>query len=262
VSDYPDGARTDYVQSLARGLSVLKSFNADNQAQTLSDVARATDLTRAAARRFLLTLAHLGYVRTDGKNFSLTPRVLELGFAYLSSQPFTEIARPHMAALVAEIGESVSASVLDDDDIVYIVRVPVSRIMTVAINIGTRFPAYCTSMGRVLLAHLPADELDAYFERVVLEERTAHTMTSKAGLRDELVKIRGSGWAVVDQELEDGLRSLAVPLRDRNGTVFAALNVSTPAHRRTLEAARREFLPTLLATAARIEGDLSSSQTF
>jgi IclR family pca regulon transcriptional regulator len=144
-----------YVQSLQRGLAVIRAFDAGHPELTLSEVARLCGLTRAAARRFLLTLADLGYVRTDGRLFSLTPRVLELGYAFLSSLTLPEVAEPHLERLVAEVRESSSLSVLDGDDIVYVARVPTSRIMTVAINVGTRFPAYATSMGRVLLAALP-----------------------------------------------------------------------------------------------------------
>src|ERR687895_1378644 len=151
-----------FVQSLARGLAVIRAFDAASPELTLSDVARKTGLTRAAARRFLLTFADLGYVRTDGRLFALSPRVLELGYAYLSSLTLPEVAEPHLERLVAEVHESSSVSVLDGDDIVYVARVPTARIMRVSISIGTRFPAYATSMGRVLLAALPEDRLDAH----------------------------------------------------------------------------------------------------
>src|SRR4051794_23692642 len=156
VSSPPDvpARGTHFVQSLERGLAVIRAFDAEAPELTLSDVARRTGMSRAAARRFLLTLADLGYVRTDGRQFSLSPRVLELGYAYLSSLSLPEVAEPHLEALVAEVRESSSMSVLDGGDIVYVARVPVSRIMTVAINVGTRFPAYATSMGRVMLAGL------------------------------------------------------------------------------------------------------------
>src|SRR5688500_8804191 len=150
----------DFVQSLERGLAVIRAFDASHSELTLSEVAASTGVTRAAARRFLLTLAVLGYVRSDGRLFSLTPRVLELGYAYLSSFSLPDVAEPHLEALVAEVNESSSVSVLDGDDVVYIARVPTSRIMTVAISVGTRFPAYATSMGRVLLAGLSDADLD------------------------------------------------------------------------------------------------------
>ncbi|GIH60309.1 MULTISPECIES: IclR family transcriptional regulator [Microbispora] len=249
----------EHVQSLARGLAVIRAFDAASPELTLSEVARKTGLTRAAARRFLLTLAGLGYVRTDGRLFSLSPRVLELGYAYLSSLSLPEVALPHLERLVSEVHESASVSVLDDTDIVYVARVPTARIMRVTIAIGTRFPAYCTSMGRVLLAGLPPEELDAYLARADLERLTPHTTTSPVALRAALDRVRTQGWAMVDQELEEGLRSIAAPIRDRGGRVVAAVNISSHASRTTLESARRDLLPPLLATAARIEADLRAT---
>ncbi|PRX99840.1 IclR family transcriptional regulator domain-containing protein [Allonocardiopsis opalescens] len=249
--------RGDYfVQSLERGLAVIRAFDADSPELTLSEVARLTGLTRAAARRFLLTLHDLGYVRTDGRLFSLTPRVLELGYAYLSSVGLPEVAAPHLEQLAAEVRESSSVSVLDGGDVVYIARVPTSRIMTVAINVGTRFPAYATSMGRVLLAGLPEEELDAYLERLVPDRLTARTVASASGLRAEVARVRAQGWAIVDQELEEGLRSVAAPIRDRDGRVVAAANLSAHASRTSVADIRRELLPPLLAATARIEADL------
>ncbi|MEV4578696.1 IclR family transcriptional regulator [Nonomuraea jabiensis] len=248
----------DHVQSLARGLAVIRAFSATDPELTLSQVARATGLSRAAARRFLLTLEDLGYVRSDGRLFSLTPRVLELGYAYLSSLSLPEVADPHLERLAAEVHESASVAVLDGEDVVYVARVATARIMRVAISIGTRFPAYCTSMGRVLLAALPPAELDAYLEGASLRRLTSHTIVLPAALRAELGKVRGRGWAMVDQELEEGLRSIAVPIRDRSGRTVAAVNVSTHASRTTLQAARRDLLPPLLATAAKIEADLAA----
>ena len=202
---------------------------------TLSDVARITGLTRAAARRFLLTLVELGYVTTDNRLFSLSPRVLELGYGYLSGLGLTDVATPHMEELVATVRESSSIAVLDGDDIVYVVRVPTKRIMTVSITLGTRFPAYCTSMGRVLLAALPADELDAYLARVRLEPLTPRTVTDAKQLGKVVEETRASGYALVDQELEGGLRSVAVPIVDARGDTMAAVNVSAHSSRVTLE---------------------------
>ena len=232
-----------FVQSLQRGLEVIRAFDADAPELTLSDVARRTGLSRAAARRFLLTLAELGYVRSDGRHFSLSPRVLELGYAYLSSLSLPEVAEPHLEALVAEVRESSSMSVLDGDDIVYVARVPVSRIMTVSINVGTRFPAYATSMGRVLLSGLADEALDAYLATVELERLSPKTLTSTATLRTELNRVRSQGWAMVDQELEEGLRSLAAPIRDRTGRTVAAVNLSAHASRLSIERARRAGPP-------------------
>jgi IclR family pca regulon transcriptional regulator len=259
-SEGEGGERAPYfVQSLERGLAVIRAFDEQHPELTLSDVARSTGLTRAAARRFLLTLCDLGYVRSDGRWFSLTPRVLELGYAFLSSLSLTDVAEPHLERLVADVHESSSVSVLDGEDIVYVARVPTSRIMTVAINVGRRFPAYATSMGRVLLAELGDEALDAYLESVALRPLSPRTVTSAEALRSELAKVRRQGWALVDQELEEGLRSVAAPIRGRSGETVAAMNISAHASRMTIEAARRTLVPPLLATAARIEADLRST---
>ncbi|HEX4811379.1 MAG TPA: IclR family transcriptional regulator C-terminal domain-containing protein [Nonomuraea sp.] len=248
----------DHVQSLARGLAVIRAFSAAAPALTLSEVARTTGLTRAAARRFLLTLTDLGYVRSDGRRFSLTPRVLELGYAYLSSLSLPDVADPHLERLVAEVRESASVAVLDGEDVVYVARVATSRIMRVTINIGTRFPAYCTSMGRVLLAALPAGDLEAYLEGTALRRLTSRTIVLPSALRAELERVRARGWAMVDQELEEGLRSIAAPVRDRSGRTVAAVNVSTHASRTTPQHMERDLLPPLLSTAAGIEADLTA----
>jgi IclR family pca regulon transcriptional regulator len=245
-----------YVQSLERGLAVIRAFDAQHPELTLSEVARLCDLTRAAARRFLLTLADLGYVRSDGRLFSLSPRVLELGYAYLSSISLPEVAEPHLERLVQEVHESSSIAVLDGDDVVYVARVPTSRIMRVAINVGTRFPAYSTSLGRVMLAGLPDAALERYLGRVTLERLTPRTVSTVAALRAELTRVRGQGYAIVDQELEEGLRSVAAPVRDRSGAIVAAINVGVHASRKSVESIRRELVPPLLAAAARIEADL------
>ncbi|HET8949075.1 MAG TPA: IclR family transcriptional regulator C-terminal domain-containing protein [Solirubrobacteraceae bacterium] len=252
-----DGGRpAHFVQSLERGLAVIRAFGADSPSLTLSEVARATGLTRAATRRFLLTLADLGYVRSDGRRFELTARVLELGYAFLSSISLPEVAEPHLERLVAEVHESSSVSLLDGDDIVYVARVPTSRIMRVSINVGTRFPAYATSMGRVMLAGLEPEALDAFLERAELRRLSARTITEEQKLRAELARVRRQGWAMVDQELEEGLRSVAAPIRDRNGRVVAAVNLSAHASRTSIDAVERTLLPPLLATAERIEADL------
>lgn len=246
-----------HVQSLERGLAVIRAFNAGAPELTLSDVARTTGLTRAAARRFLLTLVDLGYVRTDGKYFSLTARVLELGYAFLSSLTLPGLAQPHLERLSEQVRESSSVSVLEGADIVYVARVAVSRIMTVTISIGTRFPAHATSMGHVLLAGLDADAFAGYLDRAELNRLTSRTLTSPAALRAELARVREQGWALVDQELEEGLRSVAAPIHDRQGRVVAAVNLSTHASRNTAESLREEMVPPLLAAAKRIEADLA-----
>jgi IclR family pca regulon transcriptional regulator len=248
--------RTDFVQSLERGLAVIRAFDAGRPELTLSEVAAATGTTRATARRFLLTLAELGYVRSDGRHFSLTARVMELGYAYLAGLSLPEVAEPHLEALVGRVNESSSVSVLDRDDVVYVARVPTRRIMTVAINVGTRFPAYATSMGRVLLAGLPEADLTAYLARVRLERLTARTVRTVDALRTELGRVRAQGWALVNQELEEGLRAVAAPIADRTGRVVAAVNISANATRTSLETMRRGLLPPLLDAAARIAEDL------
>jgi IclR family pca regulon transcriptional regulator len=253
----PSAREPHHVQSLERGLAVIRAFDAQHPELTLSEVARSCSLTRAAARRFLLTLVDLGYVRTDGKLFSLKPRVLELGYAYLSSLSLPDVAEPHLEALVAHVHESSSVSVLDGDDIVYVARVPTSRIMTVAINVGTRFPAYATSMGRVLLAGLPEPQLTAYLDRVRPERLTSRTITTAEALRAEIDRVRTQGYAIVDQELEQGLRAIAAPIHDRAGAVAGAVNISVQATRTSVDAMRRQFLPALLTATTRIDSDLS-----
>jgi IclR family transcriptional regulator, pca regulon regulatory protein len=250
------GKSSDFVQSLDRGLAVIRAFGPDHERLSLSDVARATGLTRAAARRFLLTLVSLGYVRSDGRMFSLRPRVLELGYAYLSGLALPDIAAPHMEELVARLHESSSISVLDGHQIVYVVRVPTKRIMTVAISVGTRFAAAATSMGRVLLAELPPDELDEFLAEVKLDSYTSKTVTDPDELREILAEVARQGYAIVDQELEEGLRSVAAPIRGAAELGTAAINVSAHASRVTMAALRSEILPALLETAAQIEADL------
>ncbi|MET0827949.1 MAG: IclR family transcriptional regulator C-terminal domain-containing protein [Microbacterium sp.] len=245
-----------FVQSLARGLSVIRAFDAEHSELTLSDVARRAGITRAAARRFLLTLESLGYVASDARAFRLTPRVLELGFSYLSSLSLPEIVQPHLESLSREVDESVSAAVLDGTDIVYVARVPTRRIMSVRITIGTRFPAFATSMGRVLLAGLPKAASDAVLAESDLPHLTDRTVTDPAKLRTELDLVREQGWSLVDGELEPGLRSIAVPLRARDGRVVAALNVSTSATRDSVVHVRNAYLPPLLRTAAAIDAEL------
>jgi IclR family pca regulon transcriptional regulator len=253
------GRNPDYVQSLERGLAVIRAFGAESPELRLSDVARATGLTRATARRFLLTLVKLDYVRQDGSIFSLRPRVLELGYAYLSVLSLPEVAQPHMEALVGEVNESSSIAVLDDLDIVYVARVPTQRIMTITIAVGTRLPAYATSMGRVLLAGLPSEALEECLERVEIEPLTPMTVPDPDALRDRIERVRNAGWAAVDQELEEGVRSVAVPIRDATGRIAAAMNVSVHATRMTMQALRREVVPRLLRTAEAIEVDLGAA---
>jgi IclR family pca regulon transcriptional regulator len=256
-----DGGRSDTVQSLARGLAVIRAFDAEHPELTLSEVARRADITRAAAGRFLRTLEQLGYVRGSagpgvGRTFALTPRVLELGFSYLSALSIPEVVQPHLERLSREVDESVSAAVLDGGDIVYIARVPTRRIMSVRITIGTRFPAFATSMGRVLLAGMPEPALDLLLAASVRPSLTERTVTDADALRAELDRVRAQGWALIDGELEPGLRSVAVPLHDRRGAVVAAVNVSTSATRDTVEHVVEQYLPPLQRTAAAIDAEL------
>ena len=242
----------DFVQSLERGIAVLRSFDGDAPRQTLADVARATGLTRATARRLLLTLEHLGYARTDGKHFELTPRVLDIGYSYVASLNLTQIAQPYLETLSEQVAESVSVSVLDDTDIVYVARVPTKRIMTVAIGLGSRFPAYQTSMGRVLLAELDDAEVADVFARSDRSRRTDHTVADLPTLRASIDDVRANGWAMVDQELELGVRSVAAPIRNASGCAVAAVNIGTHIGRTTVDELHDRFVPSLLATADRI----------
>jgi IclR family transcriptional regulator, pca regulon regulatory protein len=248
----------EFVQSLARGLAVIRAFDGTRPELGLSEVSRATGLTRATARRLLLTLVRLGYVRQDGSRFSLRPRVLELGYSYLSALSLPEIAQQHMETLVAQVNESSSIAVLDDTEIVYVVRVPTTRIMTITITVGTRLPAYPTSMGRVLLAGLEPDELEQRLSRMHIDPLTPTTVPDASALRVELDRVRAQGWATVDQELEQGVRSAAVPIHDASGGVSAAMNVSVHASRMTMQELRKQVLPNLLRTAASIEAELGA----
>jgi IclR family pca regulon transcriptional regulator len=250
----------EFVQSLGRGLAVIRSFDAQHRRMTLTEVAKLTDLTRATARRFLLTLVELEYVATDGSVFWLTPQVLQLGYSYLSSLSLNEIATPHIEALVRNVGESSSLAILDGDDIVYVARVPVSRIMTVFITVGTRFPAYATSMGRVLLAGLNDPELKEYSKRLTFAPLTARTVSSPAALKRQIDVVRRDGYCIVDQELEEGLRSLAAPVHDQGGSVVAAINISTQAARYSAAHVRRELVPPLIQAAQAISSDVAMAQ--
>lgn len=247
----------EFVQSLERGLAVIRAFDTERPSLTLSDVARETSLSRASARRFLHTLVELGYVATDGREFSLRPAVLDLGYAYLSSLTLPEIATVHLHELSEQVRESSSVAVLDGADIVYVARVATHRIMSATIRVGTRFPAYATSMGRAILAHAEPAALDAYLASTELVPLTARTVTEPHELRAELARVREQGWAVVDQELEDGLRSVAAPLRDGTGHVVAAVNVSAPVRRGEIAEILEHLLPPLLKASAAIEADLA-----
>lgn len=241
-----------YVQSFARGLEVIRSFSAQAPQQTLTQVAARSKLTRAGARRILLTLQTLGYVESDGKLFRLTPRILDLGFAYLSSMPIWNLAEPVMEELVEQVKESCSAAVLDGSDIVYVLRVPTHKIMRNTLGVGSRLPAYCTSLGRVLLADLPDDELVKRLDASDLRPLTRHTVTGRAALLAKVHQVRKQGWCLVNQELEEGLISLAAPITNRAGRTIAALNISGQANRTNARMAQDSLLPALLQSARRI----------
>lgn len=240
------------IAGFSKGLRVIEAFDAGSPRLTITEVSRLTGLERATARRCLLTLARDGYADFDGKFFRLTPRVLRLGFAYLSSTPLPGIVQPYLEQLAHETNESCSASTLDGPEIVYIARASQRRVMSIGLAVGSRLPAYCSSMGRVLLAARPAKEREALLSALPRTSRTPYTLTGIDELKAEIDRVRGAGFALVDQELEAGLRSIAVPLLDASGNVVAAINVGAHADRVTVERMRDEFLPRML----RVQSDL------
>lgn len=242
----------NFVTALARGLAVIQAFGHGRPRMSLAEVAQVVDLPRAAVRRSLLTLKELGYVASDGKLFYLTPAILRLGFSYLASQPLSQIAQPYVNRLRERFQESSSVSVLDSNEIIYIARATAIRLLSSALNIGSRLPAYCTSMGRVLLSSLDEDQLNAYFKSVKLIRFTDRTVTNEAELRQILAQVREAAYCIIDQEREIGLRSIAVPVRNRAGTVVAALNISGQAGRLEISQMRTELLPALQDTASEI----------
>jgi len=243
----------DYVQSLARGLLVLRTFDHDFRSGSLTEVAERTGLARAVARRNLLTLQHLGYVVANGRSFSLTPRVLELGYSYLSSLGISKLAQHAMQQLALKVDESCSLSVLDGHDIVYVQRVPVRKIMNIALGIGARLPAFAASMGRVILADLPVTELAAWLRNNSFRSFTPMTLHTPNALKAELVRVREQGFSLVAQELELGLCSIAVPIRAADGRVIAGLNVSMQYSDGVREIAVEKLLPELRSTQHTIE---------
>jgi IclR family pca regulon transcriptional regulator len=248
------GAGPDFVEALARGLDVLASFDADHRSMSLTEVATAAGLARPTARRLLLTLEELGFVRSTGGTFQLTPKVLTLGMAYVGALGLWDIARPHLEALVARTGESSSMAQLDGSDIVYVARVSVPKLIALRVDIGTRFPAVQTSQGKVLLAALSPAELEAALAEPSRAGLPPYIGRSPERLRDELTEVRARGWALADEELAPGVRSVAAPVRDGTGTVRAAMNVTVHAAETTIERLLHEHLPLLLRTA----GDVSA----
>lgn len=247
-----DQRRGEFIRSLERGLSVINSFSREHPSQTLSEVAARTELTRATSRRVLLTLSELGYVDHQGRSFALTPKVLDLGYSYLSSLRVVSIAQPSMECLVEQVHESSSMSVLDGKEIVYVARVPTTRIMTIALALGSRLPAYATSMGRVLLSGLSDADVDSYLRDTELEKLTPHTVTDPTRLRSLILKVRSEGFALVDQELEEGVRSIAAPILNGRDEIIAAINVSCHASRIAVDEMIAEFKPCLLEAAEEI----------
>ena len=252
------GRGGDFVQSLERGLAVIRTFDG-KPTQTLSEVAASSGLTRAAARRFLLTLLELGYVEVDGRSFRLAPRVLELGRPYLSNLTLPEVALPHVRELVAEMREPSTVAVLDGGQIIYIAHVPADRALSVVVTVGGRDPAEATALGRMLLASQADDWLDRHLSEAELVAYTSRTIVDRVRLRDELHRVRRQGFALVDQELEEGLRVVAVPLHDGEGRVVAAVNLALHASRWSIEAIRGTLVPRVLETAAAIDADLAAA---
>ena len=249
------GRGPDFVEALARGLDVLACFDADHRSMSLTDVATAASLARPTARRLLLTLEELGFVRSSAGVFELTPKVLTLGTAYVASLGLWDIARPHLEALVARTGESSSMAQLDGSDIVYVARVSVPKLIALRVDIGTRFPAVQTSQGKVLLAALPPDQLTATLAEPSRAGLPPYIGRTPEQLRAELTEIRARGWALADEELAPGVRSVAAPVRDRDGVVRAAMNVTVHAAETSMERLVEEYLPLLLRTAGDVGAD-------
>jgi IclR family pca regulon transcriptional regulator len=255
------GAGPDFIEALARGLDVLRSFRPGTPAMTLSEIAGVTGLARPTVRRILITLESLGYVRAAARGYALTPRVLDLGMAYVNALNMWEVARPHMEKLVAQTNESTSMAQLDGGDIVYVARVAVPKIVTLAVTIGTRFPAPATSMGKVLLAALPPTALPAVLTEPSRSGIAARWQPSAAELELALREVRAKGWALADQDLAPGIRSIATGVRDGDGRVVAAINVTVHAAETTVDTLLEEHLPRLLRTAADISHDWSLTAT-
>jgi IclR family pca regulon transcriptional regulator len=253
-----DGDR-DHVQSLERGITVLLAFDAEHPNPTLAELAQLTGFSRPAVRRFLITLERMGYVRGAGGRWSLTPRVLAIGQHYTASHALIELAQPHLLHLAEQTQESASLATLDGDEVVYVARVPVRRIMSINVSVGTRVPAHATSMGRVLLAWAPAEQVDDVLARHPLAAPTPNTVTDVGVLRATLAEVHRQGWSVVSEELETGLLSASAPVRDRSGAVVAALASSTSTGRSTVEQLERDVVPLLVETADRITADLGGT---
>jgi len=255
-TDERDNDDRDYVNSLARGLTVIRAFSRNRPSMTLSDVAKRTGINRAATRRFLITLVREGYAETDGKYFRLRPKILELGFSALSSMTFAEIAQPIMDELAGSLDEMCLAAVLDGEWVVYVNRTVTQRVISVDLDVGSRLPAFCMSTGRVLLAALPDDALEVWLAALEPTKYNEKTIVSKRRLREEILRARNDGWSIVDQEYEIGFGSLSVPILDRSRDTIAALNICCPTPRVSPETMHREFLPLLQRAANEIHASL------
>jgi IclR family pca regulon transcriptional regulator len=242
----------EFMLTLARGLAVLEAFGRVRAGMTLSEAAAAAQLTRATTRRILRTLTGLGYVDQNGRQFSLSPAILRLGFAYLSAQSWIERALPLMRDLSERMGESCSAAILDGAEIVYVARVPTRRIMSMAVSVGSRLPAFHTPLGRVLLGFLDDEEVWRRLKSTRVDPLTPYTVTDLQALIDRIREDHMQGFSLVDEELERGLRAIAVPIVDRQAEIVAALNLSAHASRTTRNEMRERLLPELKAIAARI----------
>ncbi|HEX5402264.1 MAG TPA: IclR family transcriptional regulator C-terminal domain-containing protein [Pseudonocardiaceae bacterium] len=256
-----EGTGPDFIEALARGLEVIAAFQPGKPTMSLTDVATATGLARPTARRILLTLQSLGYVRPAGREFTLTPRVLELGVAYVRSMGLWDVARPHLEQLVALTNESCSIAQLDGSDVVYVARVSVPKIVSLAVQIGTRFPALQTSLGKVQLAALPPAELDRVLAEPTRSGLVPRWQPDRAERDAELQEVRARGWALTDEQLTLGIRSVAAPLRDGTGTVIAAVNVNAHAAETSVDHLVEHHLPLLLRTAGHISADFARLHT-
>ena len=249
------GEGIEFVEALARGLDVLEALGADNGPMSLSQIAAATSLARPTARRLLLTLAELDFVRVEESSFALTPKVLRLGMAYVGSSGLWDVARPHMEELVRRTGESTSMTQLDGSDIVYVARVAVPKIIALRVEIGTRFPAVVTSQGKVLLAGLAEDDLERALSTPSRAPRVSIPEIDLDRLRQELRTVRARGWALADEELAAGVRSVAVPVRDAGGNTVSAMNVTVHASETSVEKLTTEHLPELFRAAGEVSTD-------
>jgi IclR family pca regulon transcriptional regulator len=256
-----EGTGPDFIEALARGLEVIAAFRPGQPVVPLTEMAAATGLARPTVRRILLTLTELGYVRTEGKCFALTPKVLELGVAYVRSMGLWDIARPHMERLVQRTNESCSIAQLDGSDIVYVARVAVPKIVGLTVQIGTKFPALPTSLGKVLLAALCPEELDDVLAQPTRSGLTARWRPDPNERDAELREVRARGWALTDEQLALGIRSVAAPLRDGAGRVVAALNVNCHAAETTVGRLIDYHLPLLLQAAGEISADFARLQS-